>query len=359
MASQKKVALVQDWLTGIAGGEQVLLAMREILPEAPIYTSLYNRQKTPEFNDATVIPSALQKIPGLKSHHQIGIPLMPVAFEAFDLKEYDLIISLGAFAKGVISHPHQTHINYNHTPIRYAWRFGGDTRANGWLKDRIAHHLRIWDVVSSQRVDTFLSNSQNIAERIEKVYRRPATVVYPPVNIDRYRHVTRHVKDYYVTIGRLVFYKKIDLVVEAFIKNRLPLKVVGVGPDLKMLQKKAKNAPWIEFPGRVPDAELKVLLAGAKAFIFAAEEDFGIAPVEAMSAGCPVIAFGRGGALEYVKPKRNGFLFEEQTTESLSAVIEAVDPILPQMNSEEIKSSVTQFGKDVFLTRMREIIQSS
>lgn len=351
-----KLAFIQDWLTGFAGGEQVLLALHEMYPEAPIYTSLYRPEKVPQFAKATVIPSYLQKIPGLASHHQKAIPFMPAAFESFDLKEFDTIVSVGGgFSKGVITHPGQRHISYCHTPIRYFWRLGGDNRAGGWLGDKIAHRVRLWDVVSAERVDQFLANSQTVGDRITKIYRQPSEVVYPPVDVDRYTLSKEPVADYFLTVSRLIKYKRLDIIIEACKRTKKPLKIVGSGPDQDELRKLAEDAPWIQFTGRVSDAELKKMYGEAQAFIFAAEEDFGIVPVEAMACGRPVIAYGKGGVTETVEEGLTGTFFQEQTVESLVEVLEKFDQT--QYNSVYVRERAERFGKSHFQEKMRAIIE--
>ena len=355
-----KIALVQDWLNGFAGGEQVLLALHEMYPEAPIYTSLYNEESVPQFAKATVIPSYLQKVPGLKKRHQLAIPLMPAAFESFDLKGFDVIISVGGgLSKGVITHPGQRHISYCHTPIRYIWRLSGDFRNekrwDSWLRARAEHKLRLWDVVSADRVDQFVANSENVAGRIQKIYRKKAAVVYPPIDTERYQLSKEEPGDYFLSVGRLIGYKRIDLIIEACKKTRQPLKIVGKGPEKERLQKLAEGAPWIEFLGRLSDEELKKVYGKARAFVFAGEEDFGIVPVEAMAAGRPVVAYNKGGVTESVKEGVAGAFFAEQTVESLAEVLEKFDE--KQYNSVHVREQAERFTKQVFQDRMRKIIE--
>ncbi|MEI6477849.1 MAG: glycosyltransferase [bacterium] len=355
----KTIALVQDWLTGFAGGEQVLLALHEMYPDAPIYTSLYAPEKVPQFANATVIPSYLQKVPGLLTRHQTAIPLMPLAFESFDLKGFDVVISVGGgLSKGVITQPDQTHISYCHTPMRYLWHIGGDSRASGsWLKSQAAHKLRIWDVVSASRVDRFLANSQTVADRIAKIYRQDATVVYPPVNTSRFHVATDKPGDYFLSVGRLISYKRVDLAVEACIKTKQPLKIAGTGPESDSLKAMAKNAPWIEFLGRVPDAELEGLYQGARAFIFPAEEDFGIVPVEAMSVGRPVIAFGKGGATESVVEGVSGTFFDKQEGDSLGEKLTAFKDA--DWDPAAIRQQAERFDVELFKKTMKEIVDAA
>lgn len=353
----KNIAIVHDWINGFAGAEQVLLALHEIYPNAPIYTSVWNSRKTPQFKDCQIIPSYLQRIPLLSQKHQLLIPLMPQAFESFDFKGYEVVVSITAgMSKGIITQPDQKHICYCNTPIRYIWNLGGDSRTKGWLRSRIAHNLRIWDVASSERVDEFIGNSHNVAARIDKIYRRSAKIVYPPVNTERFIGAKRQPENYFLSVGRLVGYKRVDLLVAACVKTKQPLKVVGNGPELKKLKHLANSSPWIEFLGRVPDEQLINLYAKAKAFVFTAEEDFGIVPVEAMSAGCPVIAFDKGGATETVKRKVSGEFFEKQTADSLAACLTSFNP--DQYDPSIIRQHSLNFAKEVFQEKMRQIIEA-
>jgi glycosyltransferase involved in cell wall biosynthesis len=350
-----KVALIHDWLTGFGGAEQVLLSLHQLFPEAPIYTSVYNPLKTPQFSEAKIITSYLQKIISLNKHHQIGIPLMGKAFESLDLKDFDLLISDGTgFSKGIISQPNQVHISYCHTPIRYIWNLGGDNRSQGWLRSQVAHQLRIWDVVSASRVDYFIANSQNVAQRISKIYRQPSTVIYPPVNTNQFQVSDLQPEAYFLSVGRLVSYKRIDLIVQASLKTRLPLKIVGDGPEATKLHQMAESAPWIQFLGQVSNQKLQDLYSKAKAFIFAAEEDFGIVPVEAMSCGRPVIALAKGGALETVKEGISGTFFYESNTDSLAAVLEKFDSKM--YDPSKVRKQAEKFSQANFQKAMLDFI---
>jgi glycosyltransferase involved in cell wall biosynthesis len=357
-----KLAIVQDWLSGFAGGESVVLALHEMYPDAPIYTSIYNKERTPQFAKATVITSYLQKIPTFSTHptrYQLGIPLMPQAFESFDLKEFDTVLSVGSgLSKGVITHPGQRHISYCHTPIRYVWKLGGDTRNEGHfdsgLREWAAHHLRMWDVSSAQRVDTFLANSGTIRDRIAKIYRMPSTVVYPPVHTDRFAPSTDPKDDYFVCVSRLIFYKRIDVIIKACLMSGKRLKIVGTGPEEAKLRSIAGDSPLIEFTGRVSDDELNILYTHAQAFLFASEEDFGIVAVEAMSAGTPVIAYGKGGVTESVIEGKTGTFFENQAAESLAPVLENFEA--SRFDTDFLHNHAKKFDISVFQEKMREII---
>jgi len=351
-----KIALVHDWMTSFAGGEQVLFALHELFPEAPIYTSIYDPKRMAAFADADIRTSYLQRIPTAKRRHQVLIPLMPQAFESFDLKEFDVIISSSTgVAKGVITQPGQTHICYMHTPPRYLWRLGGDNRTEGWLRSYMAHKMRVWDVVSSSRVDMFIANSETVAKRIEKIYCRTADVIYPPVNTAMFPLSDKPVSDYFLSVSRLVGYKRIDVIIDGCRRAGVKLKVVGDGPERTALEKRAAGAE-VEFLGRVPDAQLADLYAGAKAFIFAAEEDFGIVPVEAMSAGRPVLAFGRGGLIESVKSGVTGEFFSEQNGESLAALLTEFDS--SSYDPEKIHKHALAFDSAVFKEKIMKLVES-
>jgi glycosyltransferase involved in cell wall biosynthesis len=353
-----KVALVHDWLTTFAGGEQVLLALHEMYPEAPIYTSIWNPDKV-TIPGAKIITSYLQNIPGAKTHHQLLIPLMPQAFESFDLKEFDIIISSSTgLAKGVITQPNQTHICYCHTPPRYLWRLGGDNRndnrSDSWLRNHVAHSMRIWDVVSSERVDHFIANSQTVADRITKLWHRDATVIYPPVDTGKFSSQPVVQGNYFLSVSRLVEYKRLDIVIAACKKLGLALKVVGDGPEREALMKIANGDPTIEFLGRVADSELAAIYAGAKAFLFAGEEDFGIVPVEAMSAGKPVIAYAKGGLTESVVAEKTGLFFTEQTVESLIKVLQNFNSEM--FSPEIIREHAKGFDVSIFKQKIQQFV---
>ncbi len=315
---------------------QVLCAL---YPEAPIYTLLYDRNATGGvFDDKVIHTSFLQKMPLAKKHHRAFPLLMPLAMEQFDFSEYDTVISISAsFAKGILTKPGTRHICYCLTPPRFLWddsqkfveEFGYSRLFKKFLPPFITY-LRMWDQEASKRVDDFWAISDFIKERIGKYYRRPSTIIYPPVNVSKF-----HVSDppaggegnYFFMAGRLVSYKRFDLAVKVFSRLGLPLKIVGIGPELKKLQAishklKAKN---IEFLGLVSDERLAGLYAGSKALIFPQEEDFGIVPLESMASGKPVIAYSAGGALETVVEGKTGLFFREMTEDSLVAAIRKLE----------------------------------
>src|SRR3990167_496247 len=316
-----KVALVHDWLTGEAGAEKVLLALSRIFPEAPIYTSVWDPTRTPSFVGKDIRTSFMQRWPFAKSRHQLYPWLRPLGFESFDLSSYDLVISSSsAEAKGVLTPPRTLHLCYCHTPTRYYWsdyhaylgrmQFGLLNHLALRAMPYLTNYLRLWDRAASSRVDHFVANSENVAARIRKYYGRESTVISPPVEIQRFK-VSAARGQYFLSVGRLVPYKRVDLIIRACNERSLSLKVSGEGPEFGSLKKMA--GPTVEFLGRVPEGDLPRLYAGARAFIFASEEDFGIAPVEAMASGVPVIAYGRGGVLESVVGGETGLTFPEQT----------------------------------------------
>jgi glycosyltransferase involved in cell wall biosynthesis len=300
-----RLALVHDYLNQYGGAERVLEVLHEMYPDAPIYTSIYDPKRLPtSYRKYDIRTSFMQQLPGVMSHHQAYLACYPIAFEAFDLSEYDIVLSnSSAWSKGVVTTPETTHVCYCLTPMRWAWRYHdyverehlGPVVRFGLPAAMTA--LRVWDVTSSQRVDQFAAISQAVAARVRKYYGREATVIYPPVVTERFRS-GRPAGDYYLVVSRLIPYKRVNLVVEAFNRLGLPLKIVGDGRDRVSLQSRA--APNIAFLGRVSDAEVVQLFQGCRAFLFPGAEDFGIAPVEAQAAGRPVISVRGGGALETV-----------------------------------------------------------
>ena len=327
-----RVAIVCDWLVSYAGSERVLEKMLEVFPRADLFCVVdfipeVERRFLQYKNTKTTF---IQKIPAARKYYRSYLPLMPLAIEQLDVSAYDLVISSShAVAKGIMTGPDQLHISYIHSPIRYAWDLqhqylqeSGLIRGlKSWLARLILHYIRIWDYRTANGVDYFIANSGFIARRVRKVYGRKAAVIYPPVDVDAFNFSDKK-EDYYLTASRMVPYKKVRLIVEAF--NQMPGKkliVIGDGPEFSHIQAIAKSN--IQLMGFQPFEVLKDRMQKAKAFIFAAEEDFGITPVEAQACGTPVIAYGKGGVLETVQngEQATGVLFEEQTTE---AIIEAV-----------------------------------
>lgn len=337
-----RVALVADWLNQAGGAERVLTELHRMFPEAPVFTSVFDASAFPDrLQGWDVRPSFLQRVPGARRRHRPFLPLMPLAFEQFDLRPFDLIISTSsACAKGVIPRPDALHLCYCHTPCRYIWDLRHDYvqgRIAAPLIAPVAHWLRIWDRLSSDRVDHFIANSRETEGRIRRHYRRESEVIHPPVDVDRIRPDGREPDDFYLVVSRLVTYKRIDLAIEACNRLGRPLVVVGDGPARRRLE--AVAGPTVRFAGRLGDAEVARLYARCRGFLFPGLEDFGIAPVEAQAAGRPVVAFGRGGATETVLDGQTGVLFDEQSTEALTAAIERFertrfDPAACRRNAE-------------------------
>lgn len=356
-----KSALVHDWLVGMAGGERVLEAIHELYP-SPIYTLIHDKEKlkgTP-FESCDIHSSFIQRMPFAKKVFRHYLPFFPLAIEQFDLKEYPLIISSShAVAKGVRKMPGQLHVCYCHTPMRYAWDLKEEYLSSlGWGKQLVARptlaYLRKWDQKSQSRVDYFIANSHYVAERIKRIYGREAVVIHPPVNTHLFQ-VERGQEDYFITCSRLVPYKRVDLIVEAF--SKMPghrLLVVGDGPEMKKIRSLA--TPNIELLGYLSDVQIRALLARARAFIFAAEEDFGIAPVEAQAAGVPVIAYGRGGSLETVIEEETGIFFHEQTPASLCEAMERLSS--KNFNPQRIRAHAENFSKARFQHEFKTFVES-
>ncbi len=354
-----KVALVHDYLSQDGGAERVLKAFHEIWPEAPIFVLFHDQNKLSDFKSADVRESFIGKIPGAKKRYQWFLPWMPLATERHNLHDFDVVLSsTSAFAKGVLTRPNTLHISYCHTPTRYLWtdthEYLEDLKQNRLIKaflPSIIHHLRLWDKMSVDRVDHFIANSYTVKSRIHKYYRRDADVIYPPVDVDKFK-ISNNIGDYYLSGGRLVPYKRFDLLVQAFNRLKMPLKIFGEGLELENLKKIAK--PNIEFLGRVSDQEKADLLSRCRAFLHPQVEDCGITPIESMSSGRPVIAYPVGGATETVIPGETGVFFPEQTWESL------LDCVLhfnwENWNSEKIREHAQKFSTEHFKERIEKYV---
>lgn len=353
------IALIHDWITNLAGAERVLLNLSEIFPKAPIYTSVYDSERAKAFAGKRIYTSFLQNIPFMKTKRELLIPFTPIAFEQFNLSKYDLVISNTTMAaKGVITKPETIHVCYCHTPPRYLWEPDLDPRASkgkfSFLRSNIMHKMRIWDKVAADRVDYFFANSKYIASRIKKYYGRDSKVVYPGVRTDHFKIAKdSEIGDYFLFVSRLVGYKKCDIVIQAFNDLGLPLKIIGRGPEKSRLQKMAK--PNIEFLGYLSDEEVVKYYSEAKAFIFAAEEDFGIVPIEAMASGRPVIAYKGGGALETVVEGVTGTFFEEQTPQCLIDCVKSFKP--SSYDPKKVRDHAQKFSEEVFRKEFKEAIE--
>ncbi len=358
-----RVALVHEHLAQDGGAERVVRVMQRLYPKAPLFTLVYNPERAhPAFRDTDIRTSFIQRLPGGVQHYQWYLPLMPTAVEHYDLASYDLVISsASALAKGVIAAPHALHICYLHSPTRYLWNdsleYVRSLRYPRLMKAVISRHLtglRQWDWLAAQRPTELIANSRAVQQRIMTYYRRPSNVIYPPVELERFS-ISPQIDRYYLAGGRLVPYKRLDLVVQAFNRLGLPLKIFGTGPSLRDLQSMAK--PNIEFLGRVPDEHMNELYSRAIAYINPQEEDFGITVVEAMATGRPVIAYGRGGALETVKPGETGTLFHDNEWEALADTVIRFRP--EQFDPNKIRAWAETFKVERFSDQLRQHVDQA
>ncbi|MBT7736907.1 glycosyltransferase [Candidatus Peregrinibacteria bacterium] len=324
-----------------------------MFPDAPIFTSVYNPKKLKGFEKAGITTSFIQHLPFAKTKHQIYLGMMPYAYESFDLSEFDIVISSShAAAKGIITKPETMHVCYCHTPMRYAWdnwhSYIREYKMNPIIKSigkKRIHKLRMWDRLSADRVDHFIANSNTTKRRIEKYYSRPATVHYPMIKSSQFKEAKK-TKGYFLAVGRLIPYKKFDLIIETFNQIGLPLKVAGTGNMEYELRSKAKGN--IEFLGYVDDKKLRELYSEAEALIFPQLEDFGITPLESMASGRPVIAYGKGGALDTIIDGKTGILFKEQTPMHLKAAIEKYQKTKKDFKPQELIKHAESFDKKNF-----------
>lgn len=360
-----KKALINDWYYVNGGAEKVIRSFNNIWDDFDHYALIDfydDKERSFVLNGKHAKTSFIQKLPTAKSNHRKFLQLFPYAIEQFDLNEYDLVLSSSAsVAKGVLTSQEQLHICYCHSPMRYAWdlyhEYLKDTGLTSGLKGMYAkyvlHKMRTWDLISTQRVDHFIANSNYIKKRIKKIYNREADVIYPPVDTD-YFSLQEKKEDYYFTVSRMISYKKIDVIVEAF--NNMPdrkLIVAGDGPELKKIMKMAKGN--IEVKGYLSREENRRYMQNAKAFVFAAKEDFGIAPVEAQACGTPVIAFGKGGALETVVDNKTGVFFDKQTAQSIEEAVKHFEKL--SFDSGVINKHAMQFSTQRFEKEMKEFVE--
>ncbi len=366
------VAFVHEWLTPEATGGSELV-VQEILRwvDADLYALIDFESTNPEsyLFKRQIGTTFLQRFPLARKGVQKYLPFLPLAIEQLDLRDYDVILSSShTVAKGVLTTAQQLHVCYCHATMRFAWDLTFDYLRNssmgrglaGGLTRYLLHRLRQWDALSANRVDYFIANSKNTARRIWRCYRRPAEVVYPPVNTERFRFEPQK-QDFYLTVSRLVSYKKISLIVRAFNQLGLPLVVIGSGAEMKQIQQLAQ--PNVKILGWQPDEVVEQYMAAAKAFVYAAYEDFGIAPVEAQACGTPVIAYGAGGTLETVKDVRQyqeegtGLLFQHQTESDLIQAVEAFEQYQKQLNPEVVRSHALLFRPEVFQQRYLSLLE--
>jgi len=362
-----RVAVVHDWLVTRAGAERVLEQILVLFPQAEVFTivDLLDERERAFLHGATVHTSFLDRLPGwLRRRHRSLLPLMPLAVEQFDLSGFDLVISSShAVAKGVITGPQQLHISYCHSPIRYAWdlqheylRQSGLKGVRSFLARAALHYIRNWDTRTANGVDVFVANSRFIAQRVYKVYRRQASVIHPPVDVDAFSPGAER-DDYYLAASRLVPYKRVPLIVEAFagmLERRLV--VIGDGPDMRRVREAA--GPNVEVLGWQPDDVLRDHMRRARAFVFAAEEDFGILPVEAQACGTPVIAYGAGGALETVVDGVTGVHFDRQTVTGVADAVRRFERIETTLSAAGIRRNAERFAAATFRERFRGFVSA-
>lgn len=364
-----KIAIVCDWLVTYAGAERALSQIIQCFPDADLFAVidfLPDEQRS-LFLNKRAVTTFIQKLPFAKKIYRQYLPLMPLAIEQLDVSGYDLVISCShAIAKGVITGPDQIHISYVCSPMRYAWDLqhqylaetGLDKSIKGYFAKYILHKMRLWDLRTANGVDHFIAISHFIARRIWKIYRREAEVIYPPVDVDQFP-LSSQKEDFYLTASRFVPYKKIDLIVESF--AAMPEKkliVIGDGPDAEKIT--AKAGPNTEFLGFQSNAALAGYMQRAKAFVFAAEEDFGIVPLEAQASGTPVIAFGKGGATETIRglnqDKPTGVFFNEQTVGSLCEAIETFEKNASRFVAENCRENALEFSAEKFREKFKAYV---
>ncbi|MDA3815204.1 MAG: glycosyltransferase [Patescibacteria group bacterium] len=358
-----KIAIVHDYLIQYGGAERVLEALCEIWPHAPIYTLIHDSKKVHErFSDKRVKTSFLQNIPFTKNNHRIFPPLMMLAIEQFNFDYYDIVISdSSSFAKNIITNPSTLHISYCHTPMRYAWddcqyytqEFGFPKLLKKFIPF-FMNYIRNWDYIATSSVDSFIANSNFVNGRIKKYYNRSAKTIHPPVEVDNfYISPEDQLGDYFLMVGRMMKYKKMDTVIEAFNKLGLPLKIVSRGPEFKNLKKIAGNN--IEFTGRVSEKKLQEIYSKAQAFIFPQEEDFGIVAIEALASGRPIIAFRSGDIVEHIEEGRSGLFFDNQNKEDIIKAVKKFQKI--KFNSNFIRSSALKFNKKYFKNKIKGFVE--
>lgn len=369
--NQPRTALVHEWLTDWGGSESVLAEISRCVGSPDLYALLdfLSPEHRQRLDCAAVGTSFVQSLPFARSHFWYYLALMPLAVETFDLRNYDLVISSShAFAKGALTSAEQLHLSYVHSPMRYAWDlhheyladYGLDHGLKGWLARAMFHRLRRWDRQTANNVDLFIANSANVARRIWRTYRRRSIVLYPPVDTSRFSLAPAK-DNYYLSVSRLVSYKRVDLLVQAFrLMPERRLLVIGDGPELERL--KALAGANIEFLGHQPDPVVADHLARARALVFAANEDFGITPVEAQAAGTPVIAYRSGGALETVidarhDPGGTGIFFDEQTPTALAAAIRESENLLADISPATCRDHAQRFSTTVFHERFNALLQ--
>ncbi|MEM7548919.1 MAG: glycosyltransferase [Bacteroidota bacterium] len=362
-----RIAVVHDWFSYVGGAEKVVAEIistfqKHYIEVFCLVDLLEGNDRTRIYQGRKVNTSFIQKLPFSRKKYRSYLPFYPFAIEQFDLSGFDLIISSSSsVAKGILTHPYQKHICYCHTPMRYAWdlyqSYLKKEKLEHGLKSffvkMVLHYLRVWDLSTNNRVDLFLANSKYVAERIHRLYKRSAKVVYPPIkviNVEKYSGK----RDYYLVVSRMVPYKRIDLILEAFHENpSRQLVVIGTGPELKQL--KLIKGSNIEFKGHIDSKEVYDYMKRAKAVIFAAEEDFGMTAVEAQACGTPVIAYAKGGHRESIIENKTGILYTSQTKESIQQAIEQFENSFPEMSIQEF-DHLELFSEEKFRNKLTDIV---
>lgn len=359
-------AIIHEWLVTLAGAESVLQSIYKLYP-GTIYTLFHDPEqiKGSIYENEQIRTSLLQRLPLARNHHRFFLPLFPMAVEQFDLREHKIIISSSyAVAKGALNSSDQLHICYCHSPMRYIWDLtfeyleaaGLQSGLKSFATRMVLHYIRMWDVISANRVNEFVANSNYIAHRIWKCYNRQAAVIYPPVDVDRF-YISDKRDNYFITVSRLVPYKRLDVMIKAFNHLKLPLVIIGEGPSRKELQKIA--GPTITFMGQQTPQQVEELLSKARAFVFCAEEDFGIVNVEAQASGLPVIAFGRGGALETVIDGETGIFFYRQHPSDLIAALQKFQANEDKFDPHIIRKNAERFPRSRFEQEFKAFVEKA
>lgn len=372
-----KVALVHDWLVSMRGGERVLEALCEMFPRATVFTLVHEPGScSPAIEGMEIVASFIDRLPGARRNHRRYWPLFAHGMESFDLTGFDLVVSSSScVARGVVAPQDAPHVCYCHTPMRYVWEtfpeYFGPGKASGVTRaaaHAIAPFWRVWEESSARRADAFIANSDNVARRIRRRYGRESVVIPPPVDVSRFSPRPEGPEDYYLVVSALVPYKRVDLAIQAFSRLGLPLKVVGQGPEAGRLEALAAGCGNIGFVHGASDEEVARLMEGARGLVFPGEEDAGITPLESQAAGRPVVAFGKGGALETVvglsddgsnAADATGVFFHEASAESLMEAIRRLEDAMPSMNPSAARENALRFDRETFKKRMASAIDDA
>ncbi|MCK5016729.1 MAG: glycosyltransferase [Candidatus Peribacteraceae bacterium] len=355
------LAIVSDWLPTVGGAEQVISQFCKIWPKAPLYTTIANNGNLGLLDSKDIRTSNLQKYYKIIGNHRVLLPFMPKAMEKMDLRDYNVILSSShAVGKGIIPPSSSVHICYCHTPMRYAWEM-----ENEYLKDSCIPHflqkyirkeltkIRRWDNTTAKRVDIFIANSTTVQERISRLYNRDSIVIPPPVNSRFLNHPFLEKEDYFLCIGRMVPYKRFDLLIQVANELQIPLRISGCGPEEARLRSQA--GPTVEFLGYINDKDLPDLYSKAKAILFPQFEDAGVVPLEAQACGTPVIAYGKGGVLDTVIADKTGIFFEEQNVNSIANALDKFSSM--QFSRENIRAHAEQFSEEKFRRKIKNIVE--